>query len=158
MKPRFVTRAPLAVIGMRIITKPMSPEIPELWPRFIRRVHEISGILEPRVSYGVMRMQAGEAGGLMYLAGVSVADRAAPVPAAMTAVTIPAGRYAVFEFPLSEIGSAFDFMFNTWLPSSGYTQVDGAPMFERYGEAFDPADPSSRMEAHIPIHAGADGA
>jgi len=155
MEPRIVDRKPLTVIGIKIITRPMSPEIPALWPRFMDRAHEVSGILEPRVSYGVMQMHGGGAGGLMYLAGVSVADRAAPVPAGMTAVTVPAGRYAVFEFPLSEIGPAFDHIFNTWLPSSGYSPVD-APMFERYGEAFDPAIPSSRVEAYLPVQARAD--
>ena len=155
MEPRIVDRKPLAVIGMKIITQPMSPEIPALWPRFMDRAHEIGGLLEPRVSYGVMQMRDGDAGGLMYLAGVSVADQTAPVPAGMTAVTLPAGRYAVFEFPLSEIGPAFDHIFNTWLPASAYTLVD-APMFERYGEAFDPAVPSSRMEAYLPVQARAD--
>lgn len=154
MEPKIVTRAPFVVVGMRIVTKPMSPEIPALWPRFMEREHEIGSILEPRVSYGVMQMDTGAAGGLSYLAGLSVADPAAPVPAGMTAVTIPAGQYAVFEFPFSEIGPAFDFMFNTWLPSSGYAQA-GSPMFERYGKDFDPTVPSSRMEAHIPIVASA---
>ena len=154
MKPRIVSHTPLVVVGMRIVTKPMSPEIPELWSRFVQREHEISGVLETGVTYGVMQMEAGAAGGLSYLAGLSVSDQAVPVPASMTAVTIPAGQYAVFEFPMSEIGSAFDFMLNTWLPSSGYAQT-GSPLFERYGEDFDPTVPSSRMEAHIPIIASA---
>lgn len=150
MKPRIVTRQPLHVVGMKIVTRPMSPEIPALWPRFVQREHEITDVLEPRVSYGVMQMEPGSAESLSYLAGLSVADESVPVPTGMTAVTIPAGQYAVFEFPLSEIGSAFDFIFNRWLPSS-WTIQTGAPMFERYGEAFDPSDPSSRMEAQIPV-------
>lgn len=150
MKPRIVTRTPLVVVGMRIVTQPMSPEIPALWARFVQREHEIKGNLEPHVSYGVMWMEAGETGGLSYLAGVSIADQAAPVPAGMTAVTIPAGQYAVFEFPLSEVGSAFDSIFNLWLPTSGYAQAR-SPVFERYGEDFDPTVPSSRMEAHVPV-------
>ena len=154
MKPRIVTHTPLVVVGMLIVTKPMSPEIPELWSRFVQREHEISGVLEPGVTYGVMQMEAGDAGGLSYLAGLSVSAQAVPVPAGMTAVTIPAGQYAVFEFPLSEIGSAFDFMLNSWLPSSGYAPT-GSPMFERYGEDFDPTVPSSRLAVHIPIVASA---
>lgn len=150
MEPKIVHRDPHVVIGMQILTKPMSPEIPELWPRFVNRIPEISPILEPRVSYGVMEMVSGDAGGLSYLAGVSVADSAAPVPEGMTAVNLPGGQYAVFQFPLSEVGSAFDFIFSAWLPRSGFTQAK-SPIFERYGEDFDPTDPSSRMEAHIPI-------
>jgi AraC family transcriptional regulator len=154
MKPRIVAHTPFVVVGMRIVTKPMSPEIPELWSRFVQREHEINGVLEPSATYGVMQMEAGATGGLSYLAGLSVSDQAASVPAGMISVTIPAGQYAVFEFPLSEIGSAFDFIFNSWLPSSGYAQT-GSPMFERYGEDFDPTVPSSRMEAHIPVVASA---
>ena len=154
MKPKIVTHTPRVIVGMQIITKPMSPEIPGLWSRFVQREHEISGVLEPSATYGVMQMEAGAAGGLRYLAGLSVSDQAASVPAGMIAATIPAGQYAVFEFPLSEIGAAFDFMFNSWLPSSGYAQA-ASPMFERYGEDFDPTVPSSRMEAHLPIVASA---
>jgi AraC family transcriptional regulator len=157
MKAMIVTRTPLFVVGIQIVAKPMSPEIPELWSRFAPREHEISGVLDPRVTYGVMQMEAGGAGYLSYLAGLSVADQAVPVPAGMTAVTIPAGLYAVFEFPLSDIGSSFDFILNKWLPSSGYAQNE-SPMFERYGEDFDPTVPSSRMEAHIPVVAGASDA
>jgi AraC family transcriptional regulator len=157
MKPMIVTRAPLFIVGMQIITKPMSPEIPELWSRFVQREQEIRGVLDHRITYGVMQMEAEGSGALSYLAGLSVADQAVPVPAGMTAVTIPAGQYAVFEFPLSEIGSSFDFIFNTWLPSSGYA-LPGSPMFERYGEDFDPTVPSSRMEAHIPVVASASDA
>lgn len=105
----------------------MSPEIPTLWPRLMDRVPEIGGLLEPRVSYGVMQMREGNAGGLMDLAGVSVADPTASVPAGMTAITLPAGRCAVFELSLPEIGPAFD-----------------------------PAAPSSRMEVYMPVQARAD--
>lgn len=150
MKHRIVTHAPFVVLGIEIATKPMSPEIPELWSRFVQREHEISRVVEPHVSYGVMQTKTDEPDSLRYLAGLPVAEQAGPVPEGMTAVAIPAGPYAVFEFPLSEIGSVFDFIFNTWLPSSGYVAAD-SPMFERYGEDFDPSSPSSRMEAHIPV-------
>jgi AraC family transcriptional regulator len=118
--------------------------------RFVHREHEISGVLERGVTYGVMQMEAGAAGGLSYLAGWPISVQAVPVPAGMTAVSIPAGRYAVFEFALSEIATAFDFMLNSWLPSSGFSQT-GSPMFERYGADFDATVSSSWMEAHIPI-------
>ncbi|MCE4555291.1 GyrI-like domain-containing protein [Roseateles cellulosilyticus] len=150
MKPMIVTCTPLCVVGMQIETKPMSPQIPELWSRFVQREHEISGVLDPRVTYGVMQIEVGGSGALRYLAGLSVTDQTAFVPAGMSAVTIPAGQYAVFEFPLSDIGSSFDFIFNNWLPSSRYTQA-GSPLFERYGADFDPTVPSSRMEAYIPV-------
>jgi len=41
-------------------------------------------------------------------------------------------------------------VFNTWWPTSGFEQAP-SPFFERYGEDFDSADPSSRMEVYLPI-------
>ena len=150
MEPRIVNRASLVVTGMKILTKPMSMDIPALWPRFVSRMPEIGPILEPNVSYGVMEMIAGDPGGLSYLAAVSVADSAAHVPHGMTLAVIPGGQYAVFEFPVSQVGAAFGYIYETWLPTSGYSQAV-SPSFERYGETFDPSLPSSRMEAYIPI-------
>lgn len=150
MEPVIVTRQSLRVVGLRIVTRPMSPEIPPLWPRFVQREHEITGVLEPRVSYGVMQRAAGGSESLAYLAGLSVDGDSVPVPPGMSAVAIPAGQYAVFEFPFAEIGPDFDFILNRWLPSSGLIQA-ASPMFERYGEAFDPNDSSSRMEVHVPV-------
>lgn len=154
MKPRILTRPPLWVVGMTILTKPMSPEIPQLWPRFMSRIAELESLLEPYVSYGVMETPAGTEGVLSYMAAVSVADASARVPEGMTLAMIPGGQYAVFEFPLSGIAAAFDHVFNTWLPSSGFVQVQ-SPLFERYGEDFNPADPSSRMEVHMHIRSAA---
>lgn len=150
MEPRIVDRAAFVVVGLRIVTRPMSPEIPALWPRFMARAHEIGGVLESRVTYGVMQMDDG--GGLVYLAGMSVADAAAPVPDGMSAIALPAATYAAFAFPFTEIAAAFDAIFGTWLPTSGRAQA-ASPMFERYGEAFDPAVPSSPMEVFVPVRA-----
>ncbi len=149
MEPKIVIRSQLEVVGMQIITTPMSPEIPALWPRFVDRMPEIEPILEPQVSYGVMQMTPGEPDRLNYLAAVSVPS-AVKVPDAMTTQTLPAGQYAVFEFPLSDIGSAFGFIFETWLPSSGFLQTE-TPLFERYNENFDPGNPKSLVEAYIPV-------
>jgi AraC family transcriptional regulator len=68
----------------------------------------------------------------------------------MSVQQIPAGEYAVFEFPFTEIGAVFAYIYGTWLPASGYCQAD-APAFERYGEHFNPTDPGSLMEVFVPI-------
>ena len=149
MEPKIVTRSQLEVVGMRISTTPMSPEIPALWPRFVDRMPEIEPILEPQVSYGVMQMGPGEPESLDYLAAVSVPS-AVSVPEGMSRQTLPAGPYAVFEFPLSDIGSAFGYIFGTWLPASGFVQAE-SPLFERYNENFDPGNPKSLVEAYIPV-------
>jgi AraC family transcriptional regulator len=149
MEPRIVTHPQLRVVGLQISTTPMSPEIPALWPRFVDRIPEIEPVLEPQVSYGVMQMGPGDPETLSYLAAVSVPS-AGKVPEGMTAQTLPAGPYAVFEFPLSDIGASFGFIFGTWLPASGFEQAE-SPLFERYNENFNPENPKSLVEAHIPI-------
>ena len=149
MEPRIVTHPPLQVVGLQITTTPMSPEIPALWPRFMDRVPELEPLLEPQVSYGVMQMVPGEPVRLIYQAAVSVPS-AGKVPDGMTAQTLPGGLHAVFEFPLSDMGASFGFILGTWLPASGYEQA-ASPLYERYNEHFNPENPKSLVEAHIPI-------
>jgi AraC family transcriptional regulator len=86
---------------------------------------------------------------LEYLAGVAVGS-GARIPPAMTPIDIPAGNYAVFRYPLSGLGKGFGEIFNRLLPESGYVQGQG-PLFERYDESFNPADPNSLVEIGIPV-------
>ena len=145
MQPVIVAQPALRLVGLRIRTQPMSPEIPALWPRFVPRIGEIAAV-EPGVTFGAMQ-DAG--GGLLYLAGVHV-DDGATVPAGMTALAMPAGDVAVFEFPFADIGQAYPFIFGTWLPDSGYEQ-DARPLLERYGTDFHPDQPASPMQVRVPV-------
>ena len=147
MTLKIVDRPSVHVVGMNIQTLPMSPDIPALWPKFVARIDEIQGLAEPRVSYGVMR---GDSKVLHYMAAVSV-SAAGPVPAGMTSLTIPAGTYAAFRYPLSGLGQGFGEIFNHRLPKSGYVQIEGQPLFERYDEAFDPGDPASGVDIFVPV-------
>jgi AraC family transcriptional regulator len=132
---------------MLLHTKAMSPEIPALWDRFIPRMVEIQHQVESHVSYGLMGHFDQEAGTMDYMAGNPV-TQANQLPPGMAYWDIPANTYAVLETTLPRIGEAFDYLYNTWLPSSGYQQVD-APYFERYGEAFSPENPI--VEIYIPV-------
>lgn len=146
MSLKTVERPAQTVVGLQIRTKPMSPEIPALWPRFVPRIDEIANPAEPRVSYGVMRHAAGV---LEYAAGVSV-TKAEHVPAGMVAITLPAGVYAEFSYPISGLGKGFGEIHNRLIPSSGYQQADG-PFFERYDEKFDPTNPQAAVVIYIPV-------
>ncbi|HEY9029549.1 MAG TPA: GyrI-like domain-containing protein, partial [Burkholderiaceae bacterium] len=103
MTPSIVAQPALRLAGLQILTKPMSPEIPALWLRFAPRMPEITSPAEPGVTIGAMQ-HAGE--NLVYLAGIELAPGAAP-PADMSQVAVPAGDYAVFEFPFGDIGKAY---------------------------------------------------
>ena len=149
MEPKIVPQPPLRLVGLQIRTRPMSAEIPALWPRFVARIAEIAPVAEPRVTYGAMQTPAGAPDALLFLAAVPVAPDA-PVPAGMTALDVPAGDHAVFEFAFKDIASAYPFIFQTWLPASGLAQA-ATPLLERYGAGFDPANPMSPMQVRVPV-------
>ena len=148
MTLKIVERQPLIVVGMEIVTQPMSPEIPALWPKFVARIDEIENANEPKVSYGVMRNEASMQV-LHYMAGVAVSSPGR-VPDGMTSQLVPAGTYASFRYPLSGLARGFGEIFNRLLPSSNYVRID-APHFERYDEAFDPRNRSSEVEIGIAV-------
>jgi AraC family transcriptional regulator len=147
MQPQFVTKPAFIVVGLRIHTKPMMQEIPQLWDKIVPRMGEIPHGSEPGVSYGLMANFDQQAGVLDYMAGNPVA-RVGELPANMSRWDVPANTYAVFETTLPKIGETFDSIYNTWLPTSGYQQADG-PYFERYGEDFSPDHPA--ISIYIPV-------
>ena len=106
-------------------------------------------LAEPDVSYGLMDHFNEELGRLDYMAGAAVVQ-AVDLPAGMTRWNVPENTYAVFETTLPNIGETFDTIYNSWLPTSGYQHV-AAPYFERYGETFDPDDPTSKLSIYIPV-------
>jgi AraC family transcriptional regulator len=146
MTLKTLERPAQTLVGLQIRTKPMSPEIPALWPKFVARIDEIPNPAEPRVSYGVMHYDGGT---LEYAAAISVssADR---VPAGMTAIQVPAATYAVFSYPLSGLAKGFAEINDRLLPQSDHQAVHGW-FFERYDEKFDPADPQSAVGIYIPV-------
>lgn len=154
MTLEVIERTAIVVVGMNIRTRPMSPEIPALWPKFVARIDEIENPAEPRVSYGVMRNPAAMQV-LEYMAAVSVtsADR---VPEGMESLTIPAGMYSTCRYPLSGLGKGLGEFFNRLLPQSDYVQIPG-PSFERYDESFDVRNPDSLVEVCFPVRSRARG-
>jgi AraC family transcriptional regulator len=149
MTLEIVHRPAFNVAGMSILTKPMSPEIPALWPKFVARWPEIGGRTELKVSYGVMRHEPPDA--LLYMAGVAVAAET-PAPAGMEIHQIAAKSYARFTYPLARVGEGFGEIFDRLLPGSAYVQAPGF-LLERYGESFDPGDMNSLVEILIPVRA-----
>ena len=148
MNLKIDERPALTVVGMEIATRPMSADIPALWPKFVARIDEIQDSREPKVSYGVM--WHGESMGVLhYMAAVSVA-KPSRVPIGMTLLILPAGKYTSFRYPLSGLAKGFGEIFNRLLPTSGCAQAPG-PYFERYDEAFDPRNSNSLVEICLPI-------
>lgn len=144
IQPRFETKPAFTLVGLLIHTKPMTPEIPHIWDQFVPRIPEIKHGVEPGVSYGLM---APNREGLDYMAGNPV-EKVVELPTGMDRWDVPANTYAVFEATLDTMGEVFGHIYNTWLPTSGYQPAPG-PSFERYGEAFSPANP--HLSIYIPV-------
>ena len=139
---KTLERPAITVVGLAIRTRPMSPDIPALWPKFVARIDEIENLSEPRVSYGVMRHGGGDMEDLHYMAAVAVSN-ASRIPPGMESLTIPAGAYATFRYPLSGLARGFGEIFGKLLPSSGCNQAPGP--------YFDPGNPNSEVEIQIPV-------
>ena len=148
LQPQFVTKPAFTVVGLLIHTKPMTPEIPQLWDKLVPRMGEIRHGVEPGVSYGLMENFDQKIGELNYMAGNAV-EKVAELPAGMSCWDIPANTYAVFETTLTTIGDTFNDIYYTWLPASGYQQATG-PYFERYGETFSPAT-NPKLSIYLPV-------
>ncbi len=69
----------------------------------------------------------------------------------MKTFVIPGGLYAIFDYRgLSTDHSIFEYIFNSWLPNSGYVP-DNRPHFEILGERYKNNDPTSEEQIYIPI-------
>lgn len=69
----------------------------------------------------------------------------------LSTFTIPSGMYAIFTYKgLSSDFTVFDYIYNTWLPSSNYI-LDNRPHFEILGSKYQNNDPNSEEEIYIPI-------
>jgi AraC family transcriptional regulator len=144
MEAQMIQKPAFTVVGLRISTKPKSPEIPKLWDAFVPRMGELQNISEPYTSYGVMT-NVGD--GLAYMAGNPVSEMT-ELPEGMSRWDIIETMYAVFESTIPTLPETFDYIFGTWLPTSGYQQGSG-PLLERYGETFSPENPV--VHVYIPV-------
>src|SRR6185295_18872892 len=124
-------------------------EIPALWGRFAGRITEIADAPEPQIGYGVIARFDRERTRPCYLSGVAVRP-SGRAPEGMTRTEIPGGTYAVFYSSLSVLAATFDHIFGVWLQGALYRLASG-PYYERYGETFEPENPSSLVTIHLPV-------
>lgn len=77
------------------------------------------------------------------------------IPPGMESFELPGGLYAVFlhKGPASAGSRSFQYIFTSWLPTSGYT-VDNRPHFELLGEKYKNESPDSEEEIWIPVKRG----
>jgi predicted transcriptional regulator YdeE len=148
--PRFEDGKERLIAGLNATyTFETRSQIPTQWGRFAPQMGSIPGQVGT-ASYGVCwNYKPGS--GFDYLAGVEV-NGSAPLPAELSQVRIPPGRYAVFTHRghVSTIPQTLDAIWTKWLPNSGHQAVD-APCFERYDERFDPQSGMGGFEIWVAL-------
>ena len=158
MEPQIVEKPALKAIGMADrFTLATQPEIPGLWRRFVARRAEIPAVVGDHGLGLCIDVDDDEnEDAFVYAPAVEVTSLD-KVPDGMQPFDLGPGTYAVFTVPLAgaepigkEIGRAFRFIWNTWLPKSGYTFA-GGPEIEFYDDRFDPATMSGEIELWIPV-------
>ncbi len=161
LEPVFSARPSRVFVGMRTHFYGVDSEknnltikLPSLWAAFVPRLDEIRR-LHRGVAYGVIRQTAAQGGELEYLAAVEVADRDR-VPAGMTAIELPAARYATFTHTgdLSRLDATVSYIYSSWLARSGMRHTYGADL-EVYDGRNRPGSEESAVEYAIPVVGGA---
>ena len=151
LNPSFETRPAFAVAGCGAVVAPNSPEIPEIWQRFVPRMGELT-LRVGEATYGLCcPPEEGAGSNFLYVAGVEVSSLAG-LPDGMIGREIPEREYAVFAHDKGlgpELGQTFRTIFDDWLPNSGY-KADGID-FEYYDARFNPMTNQGTFFIYVPI-------
>ncbi len=123
--------------------------IPAQWQRFSAHLGHIPGQVGA-AAYGVCSNFDSE-GNFDYLCAVEVRDISGLGPA-LTHLRLESRRYAVFAHRdhVASIGGTWNAIWSQWLPGSEYEAPD-APVFEKYGQAFNPATGLGGFELWVPV-------
>ncbi|MEP7220742.1 MAG: GyrI-like domain-containing protein [Bacteroidota bacterium] len=130
------------------------PTIPELWDRYQGRsgeIHDRASNASLGVVIGVPADQRTHDQELHYIAGAEVKSFD-QLPDGMEGGVLPAGTYAKFTYRglITNIGSAYGFIYGDWFSRSGYCRTDG-PEFELYDERFRHDSDASELDIYIPV-------
>jgi AraC family transcriptional regulator len=157
MHSRIEELAEIRLVGNRVQMSFAENRTPELWQMFMPRLKEVQNAVgtelysvevytdtaffsnfDPRRPFDKW-------------AALRVLDFS-EVPPGMETLIIPHGLYAAFLYKGkgSEAASAYEYIFNTWLPKSGYA-LDNRPHFALMGEKYRNEDPESEEDLYIPI-------
>ena len=135
--PTIETWAKTELAGIATFGSPERGLFKQLWNKFPANVEKQAGVSTDYVFGVSLDVPSHETDkGFSYMAAGKVTD-ADIVPAFLLRLPLPAGPYAVFPLKggvpdgIPEIGPMLDYVYNTWLPTSGYESA--APLnIERY--------------------------
>jgi AraC family transcriptional regulator len=156
MHLRFETPAEKKLVGKRLKMSFAENKTFELWRAFMPRRRELENALGAEL-YSIEVYESGFHDAFdphrefEKWAAAEVADFTR-VPDEMECLTIPAGLYAVFlhQGPAREGEKTYRYIFENWLPQSGFT-LDDRPHFAVMGEKYKADAADSEEEVWIPV-------
>lgn len=156
--PTILTSQPKILVGLKMTMSMAHDRTTDLWRLFIPRHIEI----QKPVNNLLFNLKMYDEDYFTHFhpekvfekwAAIEVVDVTA-VPEGMHRFDLAGGLYAVFDYKGSSADpSVFQFIFNSWLPASGYL-LDHRPHFELLGEKYRNLDPDSEEEIWIPVRPG----
>jgi predicted transcriptional regulator YdeE/DNA-binding transcriptional MerR regulator len=153
MEPKIISRPAFTVVGVRYYGKNEHQEISQLWAEFNKRSEEIRYVSDEPAAFGICQCypETDQSGEFEYVAGFRV-DRAGELPTNMVSRDIPAHTYAVFTHigALEKLSDTYQYIYQVWMPQSGYKAVGGLD-FEYYNGDFKDFAPDSRFYIYVPI-------
>ncbi|MFG6378637.1 MAG: AraC family transcriptional regulator [Lachnospiraceae bacterium] len=158
MEPRFVEKDEFVLVGSRKYTGNGFQVIGEAWEELKSNWHKIKRT-NPNTMYGFEDYSEDfqkEPLQFYYMAAVE-AESNTDIPDGMCMKRIPKAYYAVFTVngnnANGEIGKAFRYIYDVWLPSSEYyLSHEVCADFEYYDERWDCQSSSAQMDLYIPVH------
>ena len=155
--PRIETLADTKLVGKKMVMSFSNNTTKELWQSFIPQKTKIQNAIgnelysvEVYPSQNFLK-EFDPSNSFEKWAAVRVSNFDF-VPEGLEPLVIPKGLYAVFVYQgkASQAASAYQYIFNTWLPNSGYT-LDNRPHFALMGEKYKNESTDSEEELWIPI-------
>jgi AraC family transcriptional regulator len=157
MEPKIVDIPPKKLVGARIINSLAEDKTGVLWQQFMPR----RKMIKNRVNTDYWSVQnyknfdpASFTEDTQFEKWAAVEVSAyEDLPDGLETFDLPAGKYAIFIFHglASEYHKALRYIYESWLPSSGY-ELDERPQFEIMGSKYyGPTDANSEEETWIPI-------
>jgi AraC family transcriptional regulator len=150
--PRLVRERALRLVGLARPMAGTNAGIPAQWGRFAPLIGGISA-RDGDDTFGAI-FEADEPGApLTYLCGIAVKEWPA-LGGELTRLDLPARAYAVWPHAehVSTVAATCQQIFEQGLARAGLTP-EPAPMFERYGAAFDPRTGNGGVEIWVPVRA-----
>lgn len=157
MEPRFAEKNEFILVGSRKYTGNGFQVIGEAWQELKTNWDKIKR-KEPNIMYGFEDYSedfSKEPLQFYYMAAVEV-ESDIDIPDGMHIKKIPKSYYAIFTVNGNnvngEIGKAFRYIYDVWLPSSEYCLSNElCADFEYYDERWDCQSSSAQMDLYIPV-------